>query len=516
MKTTALERLQHATSLLKLDDALLFLNRLLAAGRGELPDPSLEPVLRARAARAPAFVIHFLVKHILLHASNLSPVVLDGPGFLRLMDLYFELDDPISIDPDWPTADPSGFFERMLAQQLPSQRMDRYQRIGLALGLFRDVGIVHNPVTYHIRAAIETELGMRVEEFMAMGFLCSAARNVTNYGRPCLGAFDHMYLAKANIGGLHFSSPEIWAPFLTRVAIDRDGFRNVCSNPRYCARETIYTQFEFNPLFRFPVIDIGSGHYVTVDPHLLTERTTLGIFYDLFESYGTKFSEQFGYVFDRFIGNLLMSACPPESLWWESDPSRRKPKKATKVGDWAYRGKKHTVLFECKSLRPSLELTTYGSEAEMGKMRERIVSALEQLIVHAGAIRSGRWAEHGLCPVSVLGVIVTYGHINTVNGPFMRQRVLANIAEKNLEPIPYVVLSTEEMDHVVRLVELGHELDDVIWTLTEAAPNSFDPLQRYTAAFQNQRATSTYSSSRVEELLGATLSAEHRPSSGLG
>ena len=111
---TALERLQEMVSLLILDDSLLFLNRLLAASRREHPDPALEPVLNARKARAPAFVIHFLAKQLLLHSSNLGLHPLNDARFLRLLDLYFQLEDPICSDPTWSTADPSGFFELYL------------------------------------------------------------------------------------------------------------------------------------------------------------------------------------------------------------------------------------------------------------------------------------------------------------------------------------------------------------------------------------------------------------------
>ena len=492
---TALERLQHEVSRLKLDDALLFLNRLLTAARGEQPDPDLEPVLRARNARAPAFVIHFLAKQLLLHGSNLGPHPLDGRRYLRLLDLYFQLDDPIVGDPDWPTADPSGFFERMLAQQLPAQRRDALQHYGLGLGLFRDVGPVGTPAPYDLRADLEGRLGMAVEEFMAMGFLCSALQRASHGGRPCRGTFDHMYLAKAHIQGVRVSRPEIWSNFLSRVACDRDGFRRVCENPLYRVRDARYTQFEFNPLTRFPLIEVEPGRYVAADPHLLTERVTLGLFYDLFERDGVAFSNRFGAAFDRLVGNLLGSVCPAESLWWEADPTRPKLKNAGKVADWAYRGAGRTVLFECKSLRPSLELVTYGSDEAVAATAERIAAAVAQLTAHAGTIRQGRWAAHGLPPADVVGVVITYGRVHTVNGPFMRRRVRGALARDGVEPLPYVVLSVCDLDHAVRLVELGHRLDEVAATLA-AAENSFDPLGQYASAFEGQRAASGFSAER--------------------
>lgn len=507
---TTLERLQNEVASLTLDDALLFFNRLLTAARNEQSDPALEPILRARNARAPAFVIHFLAKQMLLHGSPLGPYRLDGRRYHRLMDLYFQLDDPIVGDPAWPTADPTGFFERMLGQQMPPQRRELLQQFGLALGLFRDVGVVPTPEPYDIRADLEELFRVTVEEFMAMGFMCSSLQAAEHGGQRCQGTFNYQYLAAANIQGVQVSRPEVWSQFLPRVACDRDRFRQVCENPLYRVRDARYVQFEFNPLVRYPVIDVGHGRHVAVDPHLLVERTTLGLFYDLFERDGVTFSNRFGAVFDRFVGNLLGSVCPAESLWWESDPDRPKLKNAGKVADWAYRGEARTVLFECKSLRPSLELTTYGSDEAVRTTGERIASAVAQLTAHAGTVRQGRWAVHGLPAADAVGVVVTYGHIQTVNGPFMRRRVAEDLAGRGVQPLPYVVLSVTDLDHVVRLVELGHRLDAVIGSLA-AAEDSFDPLRRFAPAFDGQRTTSDFSYNRGCEFMDRVTSPVPEP-----
>ena len=51
------------------------------------------------------------------------------------------------------------------------------QKYGLALALFRDTSLVHWPVAYDLKHDIERELGMPVEQFMAMGHVCSALGN---------------------------------------------------------------------------------------------------------------------------------------------------------------------------------------------------------------------------------------------------------------------------------------------------------------------------------------------------
>src|SRR4051794_15760576 len=173
-----------------MDDSLLFLNHVLAVARGERRDPVLEQHVRSRKAKAPAFVVQFLAKQLLLHGSNLGLYPLDGPKYIRLQDLYFQLDDPIVHDPTWKDADPTGFFERVLAQQLPSQRRNLLQKYGLALGLFRDAGRVCWPVAYNLKDDIEGELGTLVERFMAIGYLAYALRRASYNGHECNGTFD--------------------------------------------------------------------------------------------------------------------------------------------------------------------------------------------------------------------------------------------------------------------------------------------------------------------------------------
>jgi hypothetical protein len=477
-----LREIQEELSKLKLDDSLLFLNHLLGVARGERQDPALERHLRSRKAQAPAFVVHFLAKQLLLHGSNLGVRPLDGPRFIRLQDLYFQLDDPILHDPGWKTADPTGFFERMLTQQLPSQRRNMLQRYGLALGLFRDAGTVGWPLVYDMRADIEGELGMPLEHFMAMGHLCCALCRASLNGHECNGTFDHMYLAEAFRQGISFCVPDVRNKFLARASCDRDTFRAVSNRDLYRVKDALYAQFEFNPLHRYPIIDVGGGRFIAVDPDLIVERTTLGLFYDLFERDQTTFSEKFGYVFDKHVGHLLGSVCPAESLWsaaaWESRLTGNKPANTGKFGDWVFLGGNRNVLVECKSLRPSLELTTYGSDDSVKATVGRIASALEQLVRHDEGIQLGQWQAHGLPAKPAVGIVVTYGRIQTINGPFVRRRIRQLLADKGLKPIPFVVLSLEQLDTAIRLVELGHPFDDAVASLA-TNEDSFEPFAMF-------------------------------------
>lgn len=493
------QMIETAVRTLKLDDSLLFLNHLLGVSRGFTTDPALQELMKKtkeeknRPLVLP-HVVHFIARQLLLHASNLGLSTLTLEQFNLLTSICIDLDDPIQHDPNWKNSDPSGYFERLLSHQLVPQMQNTVQKYGLALGLFRDVGITEWPHNYDLRTEIETELGMSVETFMAMGFVTSALRTASHFGNKCIGTFTPMILAEAFAQGLAFCVPEVWTPFLSRVSCTRDTFRSVAkqdeydvSNPAVLKKlnlrlsPSLFDQFGFNPLWRFPVINLeDSSHHLAVDPELIVERVTFGLFYDLFERDRMNFTRQFGHAFDKFVGQLIGSVCPSERLWsassWEQSNGQMKSKSG-KIVDWAYIGDAHTVLVECKSLRPSLHLRTFGAEASVRGISERIASAVEQLTSHSRSIADDKWEQAGLKSRSTVGVIVWYGRVFTANGPFTRKRVREELENRGLTPIPYVVLSIDDLDMVVRLVELGHSFDGLIESL--AAEESFNPLHKY-------------------------------------
>lgn len=479
---TALIAIQDEVKQLKLDDSLLALNHFLSASRQLTSDPSLERKMGELKFRPPAYIVHFLAKQVLLHASTFGHATLTWPRFVRLMDLCISLDDPIQHDPNWKEADPNGFFERILSQQIPPQAIRPLQRYGLALGLFRDVGVVEWPEKYDLRAEVESEVGLTVEQFITMGFVCHSFQQASHQAHKCMATFTPMYLAEAFGKGLEICVPEVWTPFLERAACDCMRFREVSNLPLYKVSESHFVQFEFNALRRFPLIEAIPGHFIGVDPYLIVERTSLGLFYDLFERHGTSFAIRFGHAFDRFIGQILGSVCPATSLWsaseWEQKRVATKRKDHGKIGDWAYVGGNCTVLVECKSLRPSLELTTYGTDESIAQVSNRIAAALEQLIGHSDSILAGKWRDWGLPPGKTACVVVTYGRINTINGPFARRRIRRTLIEKGLVAPPFVVLSLEEFDSMIRVVEQGRPLDELVLALSEQE-NSFDVVQMF-------------------------------------
>jgi hypothetical protein len=493
-----LKRIQDEVGRLKLDDSLLFLNRVLCASR----DRNLK--FEAAKVTIPVFphIVHFLTKQLVLHASNLGIRTMTWDDFRRLNEMCVDLDDPIQHDPNWKYADPTTFFLRLFAQQLVPQERNMIQKYGLALGLFRDVGLVEWPKPYDLRSEIEAELGMTLEQFMGMGHVTFALRAAGPPGKKCLGTFTPIMLAEAFQQGITLCTPEVWTPFLERVSCDAERFRRVAESEDYKVHESLFEQFGFNPLRRFPIINVGESRYLAVDPELIVERVTLGLFYDLFERNRTQFTQRFGHAFDQFIGRSLESAFPRDRLWsaaeWEQRAGKREQK--IKLSDRAYLGDNLTVLIECKSRRPSLELTTYGNEESIASLANGIAEAVAQLVRHSQDINEGRWDCFGRHKRPTVGVVVTYGKFFTVNGPWARKRIRQILKHKGLQPIQYVVLSFVEWDMVMRLVELGHSLDTLIESLAKDE-NSFDPLHRYYSEELKECAVSASTLRRGKEFM---------------
>lgn len=388
---------------------MLFLSRLLAAIRGVSNDPALEQRFSRLRTRPPEFVVHFVTKWLLLEGEEPGLYDLGWDQYKRIQDLYFQLDDPIMHDPDWVESESSGFFERMFGLQLPAQERYSTRDFGLALRLFRDCGTPRCPDEYDLPSELEGELGISVEQFMAMGFLSMYDVRASVDGVGVRGTLNLKSLERAHREGVFWCTPDAWEPFLKRVVCTPESFRACRSRKGYQVDDSTYLPFEFNPLMRFPLVDVGYGRFVAVDPDLIAMRVTWGLYFDLLEKRGKEFSDDFGDVFSRLVGELLSSVHPPELLWSDAEDEAtaggRSQANKPKRGDWAYKGKKYTVLFECKAMHPTLDLRQHGNRPAIQTVRGRMVSGLGQVVRQAEALQRGEWADKGLPPADVVCVL---------------------------------------------------------------------------------------------------------------
>ncbi len=455
----ALDKIREITRRLDRHKSLLFLNYLVSVTNGEVSDNQMRVFVGRHKTQPPLFIVHFLAKEILLQSSDLGTEELAWRRFDELYSLYFELDDPIISDPEWKHKDPTGFFERVFSQQFPAQQRNWMQKLGLALALFNDLEKCSGTNGFDLPQTISRALGMSTEEFMALGFTAFSLQHAVVRGKKCRGTFTYLDLAECFASGLSFCVPERWAPFFERVAATPLEFRRL-TEAYLRARESTYYQFEFNALKRRPLIEVDCGKFASVDPALLIDRVTLGVFFDgaEYSPDHKSFFQDFGYAFSQFVGRLLVHASDKGrvvNLDLAADQEFRHKQK--KNGDWLVIGVNHNVLIECKSLRPSLELTTHGADESVEAVRTRVVESLSQLASTAEQVANGVFRNVPQKPC--LSVVVTYGEIATINLPFTRQRIEQSLTNRGIAVPQYCVLSIEELDVLVSLADKGIPLD---------------------------------------------------------
>jgi hypothetical protein len=487
----------------KLDHALLFLNYALGVSR-ESDSPGSSKSDRQSKPSVWPHIVHWLAKQLLMHASELGTTMMDWAEYQRLTNLFINLDDPITNNPDWRHANPDEFFARTLSQQIAAQERNLLQKYGIAIGLFQDIGIVQAPDAFDLREEVERELELSIETFMAMGFLTYGLQHAMVNGHRCMGTFKSSDLILAFEQGLDFCVPNTCTKYLARVSCSRDDFRQIANKPIYRVNDDEYETFSFNPLQLRPITNLSDDRYIAVDPELIIERTTFGLFYDVFAKQKTGFTERFGFAFEKYVGQLLNSVLDESDLWsaaaWEDAQrtSNSKINGGRKLCDWICLCRNHSIMIECKSLRPSLRFSTYSDSASLDDLNLRLKKALTQLSGHASDINQNKWTQHGLLPSQFIAIVVTYRRFHTANGPFCRDRVAKLLQEDGIESIPYLVLSIEELDSLVWLVEQGESIGDIVASMAYESPNA--PLLPFRDKLQS-RSVSTFVYSKGKKFL---------------
>lgn len=486
-----------------IESSLLFCNHVLAAWRGEESDPVIRNLVgQFRLPPAP-FLVHLAARQCLLQSLGPSNRKMGTEDFKRLIGLLWEIldHDPAMLDPGWAKSDPTGWAVRYLGLQ---QRIIDIplQTYGFAAALFTNDMPMGPDETMDVAARLEQLLQMSPVVFMRAGFVAGAVR-MANSGTVKLAGTISTDLVEKRPSEVGDGVAENWGRFVSLVSGTQAEFKTRSRDLAGPSADIRYELYRFNQLRRFPAIDIGGARFVTVDPELVVARTTLGMFYDLWDADKTTFTQSFGPRFGNLVGELIRSACGNDRTWSESNLSQQvRATVPSKNADHAILGDAAVVLIECKALRPNPKLLMMGDPTETDALAQRVADAVCQLTRHAEAIRAGKWVSLGLPVRDCYGIVVTYGCIPTVNGLLFRGKVRDLLAKDGCAHLPYLVLSISEFDSFLRLAELGNGPDAVMAALTANNNGGFP------GSFQSALSTDAISSAtrRRGEAFLATMS----------
>jgi hypothetical protein len=278
---------------------------------------------------------------------------------------------------------------------------------------------------------------------------------------------------------------EKWLDFANIVSCDQRTFNALADQA--ASQHAGGIPYEFNPLRRRPVIQLDNARYVAVDPWLLVDRMSWGVFYDIFERYQSMgkiadFTIPFGNAFERFADRLLRSAAPTGTVWSEAESqiskgSGKKNPTSHRIADLAYLSPTNPVLIECAIVRPTRDFGVTATGSQLEKVAEQVADELDQIFQHIAAIQEGAWKSECLHPGDWVGLLLTFGRVATINSVFFRNKITRFLREMGHETSAYVVLSVDEFDAVISLAERGHDFGKIVAEL--ASESSFDPLQKY-------------------------------------
>ena len=122
-------------------------------------------------------------------------------------------------------------------------------------------------------------------------------------------------------------------------------------------------------------------------------------------------------------------------------------------------------LLECKSFIPNLNFISIASNHDIKTYAERIANAIEQTFRHIKAIEAGEPELQIFARFIPKIIVLTMGRVQTANTIFFRSEIDRILGSKNINNMTYVVLSLQELEHLLSLVERNVSFSDLILRL---------------------------------------------------
>lgn len=476
MSTIPFDILAERLSSLKLGDTLIYFSRVLKASQ----NPDIDKTIYAFAQDNPTaitdFKIEFLAKWLIIKSNFTSPEIysptsINQKTFLELITLYEQIDDPIVHDPDFANRNPVEFFIRLGYQQIASQKRILLQSYGSAYLLFQEAAAkLADKIGYNIPERFEQISRLTIRQFMALGQVFFSAHLLHDTVTP-------KHLENAHKQGVGILTSENVENFLNLVACDYQRFRQVASQKPYAVDDPAYFLYEFNPLNKFPLIQIGKDEWTAPNPYLIIDRVTRGIYYDLLDADGVAFKEQaLGQVFEEYIGILLKYVYQEPNVCREKtygQPEQKGP------ADWTVIEGDTAILIECKSLVPRLDFNMLASQGEIQYYAKHIANnAVISRYRQIEAIQAGVPELQEFAGKDTKIVVLTLGAVQTGNSIFFKKEIDNIIVGKGINNLSYVIISLQEFEHLLSLVERGVTLTELLARLEgENQGKALDPYQ---------------------------------------
>jgi len=301
-----------------------------------------------------------------------------------------------------------------------------------------------------------------VIDFITIGFVIYAV---------CRGKFSvsQDYFKKMRKQGINVSDQSLRA-VLNQLIADKSKLVQLYENRKNPDRR--FRMYDFNPLFSYPIIrPCQNKQFSTPDkdfihapvPELVASRISSGIFYQMFNTYGTEFSEYFGFVFERYVGLVLEKCLLSQQLLSESDIRNFYPAKKGKAPDWIIVDGSTVLLFECKATRFSRAAQAIASEDSVNISLAQVKKGLKQLasFISACQAKISELQKFHHCS-TFKPIIVSLEPLFLINSEFFREYINTLLSAEGVTGIDWQILSINELEALQPHIASGFNLAQVL------------------------------------------------------
>ena len=257
-------------------------------------------------------------------------------------------------------------------------RLCRYM-LSRTLYLYEEL-IDHDLAPEYIKEIVKSKFnrsfGVSLHDFIKIGAILFAASINQK------GGLRRDYLEKARNLGMPIPDDITVRACLNLITCDPTQFRN----------DKLLIKKNLNPLLRYPIIRIWDGSdadephddkFITPIPNLLMYRITIGLYYQLFNLFGEKFSTEFGDLFQLYVSKILDGFNLSSKVISEDDvdlyiTSKRKKGWKPKRPDWTIFTDEGIILIECKATHYTHDTYERGVDATNKAWFSQIRKSLNQ------------------------------------------------------------------------------------------------------------------------------------------
>jgi hypothetical protein len=233
--------------------------------------------------------------------------------------------------------------------------------------------------------------------------------------------------------------------------------------------------YDFNPLFSYPIIrpcqdkqfsNQDRDFFHAPVPELVGSRISTGIFYQMYNEYGTEFSAYFGHVFEKYVGLVISKCIGPERLISEMDIRKVYPIDKGKSPDFLLIDGTTLILLECKATRFSRAAQAIASETTVNESLAQIIKGLKQLASFMSACQNNvpQLSEFHSC-TRFKPVIISLEPLHLINTPLFREHINSLLADENITDLDWQIISIDDLEALQPHITDGFRLSQVLGDL---------------------------------------------------